>query len=188
MIYKVINPEFIIKNALYLIRDARFIDFIQYLEFNKKIFVNVKDIVNKKNNWNALHYSCYYGNREVTAFLLTYNNNSDNIHELINSVTKDNYTPLHIACHKSYTDVVTILLGYLKDIDINIVNNKNETCLHIACKKNSVKIVSMLIASNANLFLRDNNNKRPIELTTDNNIKKLLVKSMIKSPDFKNED
>ena len=188
MTYKELNPDFIIKNALYLIRDDRFIDFIQYLEFNKKIFVNVKDIVNKKNNWNALHYSCYYGNREVTAFLLTYNNNGDNIHELINSVTKDNYTPLHIACHKSYTDVVTILLGYLKDIDINIVNNKNETCLHIACKKNSVKIVSMLIASNANLFLRDNNNKRPIELTTDNNIKKLLVKSMIKSPDFKNED
>ena len=188
MTYKEINPDFIIKNALYLIRDDRFIDFIQYLEFNKKIFVNVKDIYNKKNNWNALHYSCYYGNRDATAFLLSYNNNSENIHELINSVTKDNYTPLHIACHKSYTDIVKILLLYLKDIDINIVNNKNETCLHIACKKNSMKIVSMLIASNANLFLKDNNNKKPIELTTDNNIKKLLAKSMIKSPDFKNED
>ena len=182
------NPEFIIKNALFLIRDSKFIELIHYLEFNKNILGNVQKIINKKNNWNALHYSCFYGNKDITAFLLTYNNSNNSIHDLINSLTKENYTPLHIACYKCNVSIVKILLLYLRDIEINTLNKNNETSLHIACKKNSMKIVSMLIASNANLFLKDKNNKKPIELTTDNNIKKLLVKSMIKSPNFKNED
>ena len=185
---KEINPEFIIKNALYMIKDGKFIQFINYLETNKSILGCVKNIANKKNDWNALHYSCYYGKKDITAFLLSYNSNSNPIHELINSVTDENYTPLHIACYQGNVSIVQILLLYLRDIDINKVNNKDETSLHIACKKNSMKIVSMLIASNANLFLKDKNNKKPIELTTDNNIKKLLVKSMIKSPFFKNEN
>ena len=186
--FKEINPDFVIKNALRMIKDHKFIEFIHYLELNKKILGKVKNIINKENNWNALHYSCYYENKDITAFLLSFNNINNPIHELINSLTKENYTPLHIACYKANEDIVKILLLYLRDIDINIVDDNNETCLHIACKKNSMKIVSMLIASNANLFLKDKNNKKPIELTTDNNIKKLLVKSMIKSPNFKNED
>ena len=185
---KEINPEFVIRNALYMIKDGKFIDFIKYLEINKSVLGCVKQIINKKNNWNALHYSCYYGNKDITAFLLSYNTNSNSIHELINSLTNENYTPLHIACHRGYVSIVKILLLYLRDIDINIINNNKETPLHIACKKNLIKIVSMLIASNANLFLTDKNNKKPIELTNDDNIKKLLVKSMVKSPSFKNED
>ena len=182
------NPDFVIKNALLLIRDNKFIEFINYLESNKIILGNVQKIINKKNNWNALHYSCFYGNKDITAYLLSYNNSNNSIHDLINSLTKENYTPLHIACYKCNESIVKILLLYLRDIEINTVNKNNETAIHIACKKNSMKIVSMLIASNANLFLKDKNDKKPIELTTDNNIKKLLVKSMIKSPNFKNED
>ena len=182
------NPDFVIKNALLLIRDNKFIEFINYLESNKIILGNVQKIINKKNNWNALHYSCFYGNKDITAYLLTYNNSNNSIHDLINSLTKENYSPLHIACYKCNESIVKILLLYLRDIEINTVNKNNETAIHIACKKNSMKIVSMLIASNANLFLKDKNDKKPIELTTDNNIKKLLVKSMIKSPNFKNED
>ena len=182
------NPDFVIKNALLLIRDNKFIEFINYLESNKIFLGNVQKIINKKNNWNALHYSCFYGNKDITAYLLTYNNPNNSIHDLINSLTKKNYTPLHIACYKCNESIVKKLLLYLRDIEINTVNKNNETAIHIACKKNSMKIVSMLIASNANLFLKDKNNKKPIELTTDNNIKKLLVKSMIKSPNFKNED
>ena len=185
---KEVNPEFIIKNALYMIKENKFIEFINYLNSSKTVLGCIQKIINKKNNWNALHYSCFYGNKDITAFLLTYNNSNNSIHDLINSLTKDNYTPLHIACYKCNASIVKILLLYLRDIEINLTNNNNETCLHIACKKNSMKIVSMLIASNANLFLKDKNNKKPIELTTDNNIKKLLVKSMIKSPNFKNED
>jgi len=185
---KEVNFEFIIRTALYMIKDGKFIDFIKYLEFNKSVLGCVKQIVNKNNNWNALHYSCYYGNKDITAFLLSYNTNSNSIHDLINSLTNENYSPLHIACHQGHVSIVQILLLYLRDIDINAINNNKETPLHIACKKNSIKIVSMLIASNANLFLTDKNNKKPIELANDDIIKKLLVKSMVKSPSFKNED
>ena len=185
---KEINPKFIIRNALHMIKDDNFIQFINYLESNKTILGFVQKIKNNKNNWNALHYSCYYGNKDITAFLLSYNNKYNSVHELINSLTNENLTPLHLACYKCNDSIVKILLLYLRDIDINMVNKKKETPLHIACKKNSLKIVSMLIASKANLFLRDKNNKKPIELTTDNNIKKLLIKSMIKSPNFKNEN
>ena len=182
------NPEFIIRNSLYMIKENKFIEFMHYLESNKPILGCIQKIINKKNNWNALHYSCFYGNKDITAFLLAYNNSNNSIYDLINSLTKESYTPLHIACYKCNPTIVKILLLYLRDIKINIVNNNNETALHIACKRNSMKIVSMLIASNANLFLKDKNNKKPIDLTTDNNIKKLLVKSMIRSPNFKNED
>ena len=184
---KELNPEFIIKNALLLIRDNKLLELIKYLESNKDILGNVQNIMNKKNNWNALHYSCYYGKKDIVAFLLSYNNKNNLIHDLINSLTKEKYTPLHIACYKRNSSIVKILLLYLKDIDINLVNENGETCLHIACKKNSMKIVSMLIASNANLFLKDKNHKKPIELTTNNNIRKLLVKSMVKSPNFRHE-
>ena len=182
------NPEFIIRKALYMIKENKFIEFIHYLESNKPILGSVQKIINKKNNWNALHYSCFYGNKDITAFLLTYNNSNNSIYDLINSLTKENYSPLHIACYKCNPTIVKVLLLYLRDIKINNVDKNNETALHIACKKNSMKIVSMLIASNANLFLKNNNNKKPIDLTTDNNIKKLLVKSMVRSPNFKNED
>ena len=182
------NPDYIIKNALYMIKSNKFLELIHYLDTNKNFLGCVQNIINKKNNWNALHYSCYYGQKEITAFLLTYNYRNNSIHDLINSLTKENYTPLHIACYKCKAYIVKILLLYFKDIEINLINNKGETPLHIACKKNSMKIVSMLIASKANLFIKDKNNKKPIELTTDNNIKKLLVKSMVKSPNFKNED
>ena len=185
---KELNPEFVIKNALHMIKENNFLQFIHYLESNKSILGFVQKIKNTKNNWNALHYSCYYGNKDITAFLLTYNNKQNSVHELINSLTNENYTPLHIACYRCNDSIVKILLLYLRDIDINLVNKNNETSLHIACKKNSMKIVSMLIASKADLFLQDKNNKKPIELTTDNNIKKLLVKSMIKSPNFKYEN
>ena len=184
---KELNPDIIIRNALLLIRDNKFIEFINYLETYKDILGNVQKIINKKNNWNALHYSCYYGKKDITAFLLAYNNKENSIHDLINSLTKEKYTPLHIACYRRNSSIVKILLLYLRDIDINLVNKKGEACLHIACKKNSMKIVSMLIASNANLFLKDKNRKKPIELTTDNNIRKLLVKSMVKSPNFRHE-
>ena len=182
------NPDYIIKNALYMIKLNKFLELINYLDTNKYFLGCIQNIINKKNNWNALHYSCYYGHKDITAFLLTYNYRNNSIHDLINSVTKEKYTPLHIACYKCKSSIVKILLLYLKDIELNLVNNNGETPLHIACKKNSMKIVSMLIASNANLFIIDKNNKKPIELTTDNNIKKLLVKSMVKSSNFKNED
>ena len=94
------NPDYIIKNALYMIKSNKFLELIHYLDTNKNFLGCVQKIINKKNNWNALHYSCYYGQKEITAFLLTYNYRNNSIHDLINSLTKENYTPLHIACYK----------------------------------------------------------------------------------------
>ena len=98
--------------------------------------------------------------------------------ELINGLTNDGYTPLHLACIKGHINIVRILL-FLKEIDVNIVNKKDGTALHIACKKNNMQIVSILVSFKADLNIKDSKNKLPIDLTTDENIKKILKKAMI---------
>ena len=50
---------------------------------------------------------------------------------------------------------------------MNIINNIGNIPLYITCKK----YLSIQNYSNANLFIEHKNNKKPIESTTDNNIK-----------------
>ena len=162
--------NFIIKNKL-----SSFKEFIYMNEFLQE---DISILTNKETKWNALHYSCYYGNEEITEFLLTFYNPKS---EILNGKTIDGWTPLHFSCFRGFTNIVKILL-YLKEININIKHPIYGTALHIACLKNETQIVSMLISSKANLFEKNKNNKEAIELTKDENIKKIIKKAMICAP------
>ena len=183
------NPYFIIRNILLLIKNNKLTEFKSILSVNPSLsdFTLVK---NNENDWNALHYSCFYGSSKITSELISiYSKNKNfSLNKLLNSLTKEKYSPLYIACYKGEINNVKILLNHLKVLDINITDNKGNTPLHIACKNNFLKIVSMLIASNADLFAKNFDGKKPIDLTTNNNIKKILIKSMVRSPFFKKED
>ena len=174
------NEEFkndIIKHAIQFIIEDKVTPFKEYIYINDFIQENMSILTTKENGWNALHYSCFYGREEMTETLIKLFNPPV---ELINGLTNDGYTPLHLACIKGHINIVRILL-FLKEIDVNIVNEKDGTPLHIACKRNDMQIVSILISFKADLNIKNSKNKLPIDLTTDENIKKLLKKAMIYS-------
>ena len=183
------NPYFITRNFLLLIKNNQLVEFQKMLNSNPSL-ADFKLVKNTKNDWNALHYSCFYGRSQITSEIISLYSKNKNfiLNELLNSLTKESYTPLYIACYKGEIQTIKILLYYTKFLDINISDLDLNTPLHIACKNNYLKVVSMLIASNADLFAKNSDNKKPIDLTTNNNIKKILIKSMIRSPFFKKED
>jgi serine/threonine protein kinase/ankyrin repeat protein len=165
----------IIKQAIQFIIEDKVVPFKEYIYINEFIQEDLSILTTQENGWNALHYSCFYGREEMTETLIKLFNPSV---ELINGLTNDGYTPLHLACIKGHINIVRILL-FLKEIDVNIVNKKDGTALHIACKKNNMQIVSILVSFKADLNIKDSKNRLPIDLTTDENIKKILKKAMI---------
>ena len=167
--------ELIIKQAIDFIISDKVTQFNEYIYINDFIQEDMSVLTNKENGWNALHYSSYYGREKMTQNLITLFNPSA---ELINGVTKEGYTPLHLACLKGHINVIKILL-FLKDIDVNIKSEKEGTPLHIACEKNNMQIVSILVSYKADLNIRNSKDKLPIELTKDENIKKILKKAML---------
>lgn len=64
---------------------------------------------------------------------------------------------------------------------ININNNIKQigTPLHVACRKNNFKIVSILLFYQANYNLRDSNGLLPVDLTSDNLIRKRIIKTVV---------
>ena len=169
----------IIKQAIEFIISDKVTQFNEYIYINQFIQENMAVLTNEENNWNALHYSCFYGREKMTQNLIKLYNPSP---ELINGITKEGYTPLHLACMKGHINIIKILL-FLKDIDVNITSENEGTPLHIACEKNNMQIVSILVSFKANLKIRNSKNKLPIELTTDENIRKILKKAMLYSKD-----
>ena len=167
----------IIKQAIQFIIDDKAVPFKEYIYINDFLQEDMNILTTEENGWNALHYSCFYGREEITESLITLFNPSA---ELINGLTKDGYTPLHLACIKGHINIVRILL-FLKEIDVNILQEKDGTPLHIACKKNDMQIVSILVSFKANLNLKNSDGKLPIDLTTDDNIKKIIKKAKIYS-------
>ena len=167
----------IIKQAIQFIIEDKVIPFKEYIYINEFIQEDISILTNKENGWNALHYSCFYGGEEMTETLIKLFNPSV---EIINGLTNDGYTPLHLACIKGHINIVRILL-FLKEIDVNTINKKDGTALHIACKKNDMQIVSILVSFKADLNIKDSKGKLAIDLTTDENIKKILKKAMIYS-------
>ena len=166
----------IISQAIQFIIENKITQFKEYIYINEFIQKDLSILTTKENGWNALHYSCYYGGEQITEFLIKLFNPSK---ELINGLTKDGYTPLHLACIKGHANIVRILLLFFKEIDVNINHKVDGTPLHIACKRNDTQIVSILVSSKADLYKKDYNDQLPIELTTDENIKKILKKAMI---------
>ena len=172
--------EQIINQAIEFIIQDKVTQFNEYIYINDFIQENIDILTNKETGWNALHYSSFYGQEKMTQNLIKLFNPSP---QLINGLTfKEKYTPLHLACIKGHINVIRILL-FLKDIDLNIQSEIEGTPLHIACQKNNMQIVSILVSFKADLNIRNSKKKLPIELTTDENIKKILKKAMLYKKD-----
>ena len=142
-------------------------NFNEFYEFIEQYSIKSINIYNS-NKWAPLHFACYNGNAEITAYIL-YNLNGD-----INILNKDGWTALHLAVYKQNEDCVRVLIAN-ENINTNIKIQNGLTALHFACKKNNLKIISILVYK-ADVNIRDDSGKLPFDYTTDNNIKKFLIK------------
>ena len=82
------------------------------------------------------------------------------------------FPPLHAAALMGYTDLVRMLLD--RGAYVNLLDMKGETALHYAAYKSHKQIVQLLLQKGAMVSCFDARRKRPVDLATDEEIKRLL--------------
>ena len=87
---------------------------------------------------------------------------------------QDNYgwTALHICADWNRLEITRMLLD--AGADVNIQNNNGWTALHWCAYKNHPEIARMLIDAGADKTIPNNDGELPYELTTSQELKKLL--------------
>jgi len=81
-------------------------------------------------------------------------------------------TAFHWAAKRGYNQILSTLFDF--GVHINILDMKNRTPLWLAAKYNNSYICDLLIQNKANPFITDITGKRPLDVTNDPSIKKLI--------------
>ena len=86
---------------------------------------------------------------------------------------------MHYAAEKKNYEILDILLNY-ENIEINPVDKEGKTPIHYAIINNNLRIVKKLIQYNANIFIKNNKNKKSPEelglISVDKNIQNIFKK------------
>ena len=100
----------------------------------------------------------------ATSMVLSANNLINIQHRLI-----------HLAVTEQTSELIDFITLYNYEIDINsAINFRGDTLLHYACFKNNKQLVEYLTKRSDCLRTKKNYSKKiPLELTTDEDIKKL---------------
>jgi ankyrin repeat protein len=89
-------------------------------------------------------------------------------------------TALHAAAYAGRTEAARLLIQY--HIDINKQGPYNGyTALHDAIWQNNIEIVKLLLDANADLSLRSNDGKSPLDFARDKNRKEIVALIMAKT-------
>ena len=144
-------------------------DFREILD-NKYDFIDINKPIDNFQKYSAIHYAALNGYEEMLEDLINkYKAN-------VNLISLDNWSALHLSTYKGHINSVSILIHF-KDTNCDLCLPKIGTALHLACKRNNFKIVSLLLHK-CNPRIVNDDNKLPIEVTNDHNIKKLINKIM----------
>ncbi|GFQ77336.1 hypothetical protein TNCT_578431 [Trichonephila clavata] len=92
---------------------------------------------------------------------------------ILNVKNSENIAPLHYACWKGYEDIVNLLLE--NKADPNVIGKGGSTPLHYAAKFNHFTIVKQLLLNGGIYNAECNNHRNPLDFTSNNDIKKLLL-------------
>ena len=144
-------------------------DFREILD-NKYDFIDINKPIDNFQKYSAIHYAALNGYEEMLEDLINkYKAN-------VNLISLDNWSALHLSTYKGHINSVSILIHF-KDTNCDLCLPKIGTALHLACKRNNFKVVSLLLHK-CNPRIVNDDNKLPIEVTNDHNIKKLINKIM----------
>lgn len=141
-----------------------------------KALLDINDIIPSKDvGWTPLITCAYYGYVEEVKFLL--DNGADAKKIVAGSI------PLHIA---TVTDKPILCLYLLKEgADINVQSTFGKTAMMYACEKGNVEIVDLFLEHDADIELKDKDNKNCMDYSIANNhyaiARKIEYTSMQKS-------
>lgn len=108
--------------------------------------------------------ACYYGNKDVSNFLL--DNNAD-----INYVSRSG-TALMASVVKGHFDMVDALL--LKGANVDLVDDNGITALMLAVQFNNIEMVKKLVKAKANKELKCKQNKTAFEYAIELNYEEII--------------
>jgi len=114
-----------------------------------------------------LHMAAEYGDMELVDLLIRYRAD-------VNAPDRDRNTPLHYAVMRGHKHVAEFLLK--NRANSNAQNKEGRTPLHIAALNNNIEIAQLLLRYRANPGIRDAARKTPIDLTTNEELARLLVR------------
>lgn len=83
---------------------------------------------------------------------------------------------LHRSCMERNFRLVTVLVEI--GLDVNITGERKRTALHLASLVNDTNIVSLLLNSCADVFAKDEEGSRPVDLCSDTKVRTLLLRRM----------
>jgi ankyrin repeat protein len=116
-------------------------------------------------NRTPLHEAAIYGNVEIARMLI--DAGAD-----LNLQTNGGRTPLHRAAYYGNVEIARILIDARANLDLQ--DEDGETPLHGAASWGEVEITRMLIDAGARKDIPNNSDRLPYDLTTNQELKKLL--------------
>ena len=141
---------------------------IRNIEYIKRLNVSFDDIIYKY----KIHPLPFKYFKTEELILAIRNKNYDlccdilsNYKYIVLDFDHFHYTPLHWAAKKNFYQIIPILISY--GAPINEQNFMGETPLHISTYKNYYESTALLMIYLASPFIKDKNNRKPIECTTD---------------------
>ena len=84
-------------------------------------------------------------------------------------------TPLHIACLRGYTEIVKLIVKNSPEL-INWIDSYGNTPAHYAAKYGNTKTLMHLLKYNPTLFIKNNKEKTPIDVSYDSEIIEIFGK------------
>lgn len=129
-----------------------------------------------------LHDAAKRGNKELVQECL------DNAVS-VNSLDKSGSTPLYWASHGGHDSIVKLLCN-APNMCISAQNKIGDTALHAAAWKGHVNCVKILLENGANITIRNNERKRPIDVSRDPETRaviELAMRNVVDVNDFHND-
>ncbi|CAB3408325.1 unnamed protein product [Caenorhabditis bovis] len=119
---------------------------------------------------NPLHEAARRGNMEML-------NECIQEQVSVNSLDKSGSTPIYWASHGGHIEAVKHLLA-VPNVVISSQNKLGDTPLHAAAYKGHAEVVQLLLKKNADPFVHNIENKRPIDVAKDADVRALLDQAM----------
>jgi len=118
---------------------------------------------------NCLHYSIVDSNYEIIDILINFDKINFNIYNI------DNKLPIHIMLEKNEIDNINCFSLILNKSLLNFQDNNGYTPMHHLSKNNQwINYQTILIKKKINIFIKNNDNMRPIDYINETEREKYL--------------
>ena len=122
----------------------------------------------------AIHIASAKGYANVVMTILDSSAAKASSMDIANIGDNTGTTPLMWAAMNNQVSVIAVLLRY--NADINLQDDDGWTALHFASASDSYRAVEIILKNKADANITDIEGKKPVDLTTDTDIKALLEK------------